>query len=318
MTSSLSPSDLETRFQQPAHFQWNSFERLPGRTIRYGYNIPDGIKPRAIVVDLPGLNDPIEKQFEAYRQLEERGIAVFTMEWMGQGGSARYLGDQRRHSDNFENDIKDFLHFMDHIVLPHLSKINAMDAPRILKAHSMGGHLALRSLSRLKNTFNKAVISAPMVEIGSLPIPKPMRLCTANFLRKTLGGEKYAPFSGDLNLSNPKRLVGTDEYSSDPARSVLHNVWMAQNPVGGVTNQWVYDAHVSIRKLRQEFAAIKTPTFVGVASNDHVVDPQATLDLCKGSQAVKAHLINGARHEIWNEADEYRNILMDQLLHLDI
>lgn len=310
---------LEERFTQPVGFQWGHFQRIPGRQIRYGYCLPESKKIDYSVVDFPGLNDPIEKHFEAHRELQANGAAVFAIEWMGQGGSARYFGvhDQRRHSVGFDVDLDDAAYFLEYIMRPVLEKYGASHRPKVLKAHSMGGHLALRSAARLPDIFNKLVISAPLVQINFGAVPHGLRLPLTMGIKAFLGGENYAPGMTDWKQKNPLRAVGTDRYSSDPKRSALHNHWMAANPVGGPTNQWLVDVHRSIRTLYKELSDIRTPAFVGVPMDESVVDSQATISALENCHRADIQIFEKAKHELFQEADPYRSPMMNALLTPD-
>ena len=57
---------------------------------------------RGTVAILQGRSEFIEKYFEVIGQLLARGFAVATMDWRGQGGSARQLKNPRKgHIDDF-------------------------------------------------------------------------------------------------------------------------------------------------------------------------------------------------------------------------
>src|SRR5579864_6726389 len=66
-----------------------------------------------------GRTEFIEKYFETIADLRRRGFAVATMDWRGQGGSARLLRNPiKGHADNFAHHDEDVRRFMTEIVLP--------------------------------------------------------------------------------------------------------------------------------------------------------------------------------------------------------
>ena len=109
-----------------------------GVNLRYArFAPPPGRK--GTVVLLQGRAEFIEKYFETARDLRARGFAVATLDWRGQGGSARGLSDARkgyvRDFADFEIDVETFYR---QVVLPDCPP------PYFALAHSMGGAVMLR------------------------------------------------------------------------------------------------------------------------------------------------------------------------------
>src|SRR5690606_30564207 len=94
------------------------------------------------VLLLNGRTEFIEKYFETIDSLRARGLAVWTLDWRGQGRSDRLLDDaERGHVGRFEDFLDDLERFVTGSVLP-----GAAGAPLTLLAHSMGGNIGLRFL----------------------------------------------------------------------------------------------------------------------------------------------------------------------------
>src|ERR1700733_13777654 len=104
---------------------------------------PD-VPARGVCVLLNGQTEFIEKYFEVIDELRGRGFAVATMDWRGQGDSARALSDESRKSyvHDFSEYEEDLDTLMNWIVTPML----ASGQRPIALAHSMGGHNLLRYL----------------------------------------------------------------------------------------------------------------------------------------------------------------------------
>ena len=95
---------------------------------------------RGTVCLFDGRGEFIEKYFEVVADLRRRGFAVATMDWRGQGGSARLLSNPRKgHVRGFAEYDRDLARFMKEIVLPDCPP------PFIALAHSMGGNILLRN-----------------------------------------------------------------------------------------------------------------------------------------------------------------------------
>ncbi len=70
-----------------------------------------------------GRSEFIEKYFETVRELRQRGFAVATIDWRGQGHSSRQLPDPRKgHVARFSDFEIDVATFMQLVVLPHVRR----------------------------------------------------------------------------------------------------------------------------------------------------------------------------------------------------
>ena len=116
---------------------------------------------RGTVCVFQGRGEFIEKYFEVVADLRRRGFAVATMDWRGQGGSARMLSNRSKgYVRSFADYDQDLAHFMKEIVLPDCQP------PYIALAHSMGGNILLRNASLPGSWFSRMVLSAPMIDIA--------------------------------------------------------------------------------------------------------------------------------------------------------
>ena len=113
----------------------------------------------------------IEKYFEVVRDLQARGFAVATLDWRGQGLSDRVLADRRKgHVKDFAEYDWDLDAFMKQVVLPDCPP------PFFALAHSMGGAILMRALAHGRRWFDRAVMSAPMLEVRIPGSPRAARL----------------------------------------------------------------------------------------------------------------------------------------------
>src|SRR5260370_5026675 len=124
------PPALPERFLPPPGFVWGSYIAADGAVLRWGHLPVDN--PRAECVMVGGFGEFIEKQFETMRDLASRGIAVWCLDWRGQGGSIRPRRlPTRPRAPKFDRDSQD---------LPALAPAQLFGRlPRLLVAHSMGG-----------------------------------------------------------------------------------------------------------------------------------------------------------------------------------
>ncbi|MCE9507875.1 MAG: alpha/beta hydrolase [Alphaproteobacteria bacterium] len=295
---------LPEKFKEPTGFQWGNFTNTQGANIRYGSLQPEGA-PKGTLVIVTGLREPVEKYFEVVREMVAKGFAVWVMDWRGQGGSDRYLKDapQKMHGAGYGEHIETLHQFAGTIV-----KKSA--GPLILLAHSMGAHIGLRYLKEHEGVFDSAVLTAPMLDVSTGVLAKPLARKLVSFAKA--GGilEKYMPGGGDWK-------EGRDPFqgnakTTDPERyEVLHEIFKSKPELtmGDPTYGWVHHAFESIDILNDEayLKAIKTPILMQISGDEAIVDKTA-------SERAAALIPNctrvdmpTAKHEIWMERDELRN-----------
>ena len=161
---------------------------------------------------LQGRAEFIEKYFEVVRELKNRGFAVVTFDWRGQGLSGRGLADRRKgYVENFRQYDTDLETVMTEVVLPCCAR------PVIGLAHSMGGAILLRSAVGGHRHFDRMILTAPMIGlpfIGSSALVRAalraMRVCGLG-TSYVPGGRgtimDVRPFAGNRRTSDPGRYA---------------------------------------------------------------------------------------------------------------
>jgi lysophospholipase len=275
-----------------------------GATMRTAHWKAIAERPRGTVVLLHGRTEFIEKYFEVVRELLERGFAVWTMDWRGQGLSTRAHGNRSKGAiDRFETFLGDLDALVD------LAREEDDRLPRYVLAHSMGGHVALRYVHDRPRAFDKAVLSAPMVDIV-LPGGRPGHALGALIARAVValggsaayapGGRDYweVPFDGNVLTNDAERH--SDEREAIRACSDL--------ALGGPTWGWLDAALRSIARLNDPGYArgIRTPVLICSAGDDSVVANRAQRALCEHMPFARLVVIAGAKHEMLKETDAVR------------
>lgn len=303
-------AELAERFQEPPGFRWHQFTR-EGRTIRFGSVFPrEPVKPKALVIVLPGLGEFIEKYYETCRNLLENGFAVGLMDWMGQGKSGRYFEDDpyKRHSGGFHQDIEDLDYFLKHYMKPMAVLTDVGRLPFALLAHSMGGNLGLRYLAEHPDVFSCAAFSAPMAGIKGIPTPAWPALKILHWVL----GTSFAPGQGNWDDS-PRKKPDQSLFSSDPERARVHYAWFEKEPgvqIHGVTYGWVYQALRACAHLHRNLHTITTPCVIAAAGKDDIVDSNAVRRAARQIPNAELLELPEARHEILMERDESRDALL--------
>jgi len=288
----------------PAGAAGGSFIAHDGMEIRYARWAPPRRGRKGTVCVFPGRAEFIEKYFETVSDLRQRGFAVAIMDWRGQGGSGRALRNPAKgHVDNFAQYDRDLAQFMSEIVLPDCPP------PYFALAHSMGGNILLRAACLRDCWFDRMVLSAPMLRIGG----KAPSLGTINAISQA------AVFLGLGDLAVPgagRELAGTgpfegNEFTSDRRRYERNRLILEKAPalgLGAPTLAWLCAAAASMKRVNG-FGfppTVHVPLLMISAGQDRIVSGKAIDDLAMQLKAGDRIVIDGARHEILQEKDSFR------------
>ncbi|MBB1094041.1 alpha/beta hydrolase [Rhodopseudomonas palustris] len=250
-----------------------------------------------------GRTEQIEKYFETVRDLQDRGFAVAMIDWRGQGHSARRLHDPRkgyvRAFSDYEVDVETFVR---EVVLPDCPP------PHFALAHSMGGAVMLRIAYSGKRWFDRMVLSAPMIDLPGRATSLPVRLLL-RAMRLAGQGGRYVPGGNDV-LANTEPFVG-NPLTSDPVRYARNAAIVAEDPTLGLASPTVAWADTSFAAMHGFRAAnypsrIRQPILMLAASHDTIVSTAAIEEFAYHLRAGSHLMIAGARHEILQEQDRYR------------
>ncbi|MCV3207269.1 alpha/beta hydrolase [Mesorhizobium sp. YC-39] len=279
------------------------FTARDGKKIRYGLFAATARPMKGTVVVLTGRNECIEKYFETIRDLTERGLGVATLDWRGQGDSDRLIGDrQRGYVRSFFDYTSDLEQFFEEIVLPDCR------GPYYILAHSAGAVITLLAAPSMVNRVRRMVLIAPFLAVPDLPvsITTVRRVCT---LFCYLGlGRLYAAWG-----LRPKETApfATNKVTSDPERfrrnTLLYEAY-PQLALGGPTIRWLKAAAEASETISDPdfMARIQVPLLVIAAGADQVVSTRAVEAYTRRLRLGSLLMIDGARHEILQEADLYR------------
>lgn len=250
-----------------------------------------------------GRGECIEKYFETVRDLRERGFAVAMIDWRGQGHSSRQLRDPRKgyvHKfSDFEIDVETFVQ---QVMLPDCPP------PYFALAHSMGGAVMLRVAHSGKRWFDRIVLSAPMIDLHGSATKLPVRILVRSLRWLGMGGN-YVP-------GGSSALVGTTTFvnnplTSDPVRYARNAAIYAEDPTLGIASPTVawadtaFKAMMGFREMNYP-SRIRQPILMLAASNDTVVSTPAIEEFAYHLRAGAHLVIAGAKHEILQEQDRYR------------
>lgn len=288
----------------PAGTVDGSFITYDGMEVRFARWGPPKRGRKGTVCVFTGRAEFIEKYLETVSDLRQRGFAVAMIDWRGQGGSSRtHRNRAKGHVDDFSQYERDISQFMSEVVLPDCPP------PYFALAHSMGGNILLRIACMRDCWFDRMVLSAPMIRLGgkapSLGLTSAVAQC-AVFLGL---GDLFIP-------GGPREATGTGPFegnilTSDSRRYERNRLILEAAPelgVGAPTVAWLYAAAASM-KLISGFGfppKVHVPVLMVSAGGDAIVSNKAIDELAMQLRAGDRIVIDGARHEILQEQDRFR------------
>ena len=304
-------TNVRALWTMPPRGRYGFLDTSDGAGIRYaiwpneGRDTKKPKRPRGTVILLTGRREFIEKHVETIIDLLNRDFAVYAMDWRGQGLSTRPLPDrQKGYVRSFDNYLDDLHLFVETIVRPRAP------GPYFILAHSMGGHITLRYLHDHPDIIERAVLTAPMVDIGPGPFLHATLSTGISLITWLGGGRSYAPRQKGFDPQEIK--FAGNLLTSDPGRFHIETGWAASNPelgLGGPTYGWLYAALKSIRILKSRGypEKISAPVLMVQSGIEHIVCNEAQDKLAARMPRAQVVRIDGARHEILHERDEFRN-----------
>ena len=258
---------------------------------------------RKTCVLLHGRTEFIEKYDEVIGELTGRGYTVWTFDWRGQGLSSRETDNRHKgHSNDFQDYLDDLQAFLSDVVADECA------SQRLLLAHSMGGHLALRHLLGGATRFTHAAICAPMTAIRFGGPGRKRMVKWVACLGRWLGkATDYAPGSGDCTAESYE--ASFPKLTSSRKRYENYLAAVRRQPdleLGGVTYGWLNAALKSSRKLMREAAGghRHPPITLFLAGREQIVDNAATLKLAALVDDSEVITYPDAQHEIMMESDQ--------------
>lgn len=291
----------------PQNIAGGFFTTRDGKKIRYGLFAAVTRPLKGTVVLLPGRNECIEKYFETIRDLTDRGLGVATLDWRGQGGSDRLIRDrQRGYVRSFYDYTGDLEQFFEDIVLPDCR------SPYYILAHSAGAVIALLAAPSMVNRVRRMVLIAPFLTVPDFPlsVKTVRRVCS---LLCFLGlGRLYAAWGPRPRQTLP---FAVNKVTSDPGRYQRNTKIYEDYPqlaLGGPTIRWLQAAIKASEAISEPdfMARIQVPLLVIAAGADQVVSTKAVEAYTRRLRLGSLLMIDGAKHEILQEADVYREQLL--------
>lgn len=288
------------------------FDGADGQPLRYGlWPMPqDG---HGSVVVLGGRGEFIEKHYETYADLLDRGFGVAAMDWRGQGLSARgghppgkdHLADYRFRRADLDSFFR-------------LVMRQKMPPPYYGIAHSMGGHILAHHLHDQPNAVQRAVLCSPMIGLDfALPLRPVIGAMTG--IMHGLGRDDaflpgQGPYQGDRRGYESRAFLTSDrERYEDEGAAIKANPALAP---GGMTFGWLRATRWSIAALNAPGypEAIATPMLILMAGDDRLVSNRAITKFAARVPQAQLVEIPQARHELLKENDAIRRQVWGEIM----
>ncbi|MBX3530114.1 MAG: alpha/beta hydrolase [Rhizobiaceae bacterium] len=274
-----------------------------GVSVRYARFAATGRPLKGTVIIVTGRNEYIEKYFETIRDLSARGLGTLIFDLRGQGLSDRLISDPARgYVADFDDYAGDVEELFERVALPDCR------GPFFLLGHSIGATIGLLVAPAMVNRIRRMVLLGPLLGYPQLPVS------TATLRRVTgalhvLGlGRIYASRTRDRRAVTP---FAVNKLTTDHTRYERNLTLRRLHPelaLAGPTASWVYASCRAIEKIEDPdfLARINVPTLIMAAGADEVVSTPAIERLVMRLRAGSLITIDGARHEMLQESDLYR------------
>ena len=268
---------------------------------------PAGGPARGSILFAGGRGDFIEKYLEVYGYWHALSWEVTAFDWRGQGASR---GDiQGGNLLSFDPLVGDFADLI-------ADWRTGTPGPHVAVAHSMGGHLLLRTLIDRQPALDAAVLVAPMIRVNSAPLSPSIApfvtdfMCLVGFRNEPVW---KAPVESLLPDSRRQHiLTGSAERYSD------EQYWWEQQPgfkLGAPSWGWMRAAYRSAASFTPEkLGRVAKPLLLIGTERDRLVSPEAIRAAAALIPGAELHMYPDAGHEILREADPIR---LDALARID-
>ncbi len=273
--------------------------------------------PTTAIVISSGRTESYIKYKELVYDLYQAGYSVYILDHRGQGLSGRMLSGDTRHDIGYVRDFADYAadlkQFYTQFVLPTGHRHYA------LLCHSMGGCIGSAYLETWPRDFACAVLSSPMHQPSTAPVPAWLAEILLDTLSLAGRGEEYAPGQRGYDANAP---FADNQLTQSEIRWKLFRREFAENPaarLGGASVHWVKAALDAGEAAQARAGAIEVPVLLLQAGADSVVVPEAQQAFCDRLNqarpgACRLERIPGAWHELFIATDVYRRPALELIL----
>ncbi len=256
---------------------------------------------RGAVVISHGFCESIEKYKEVIYYFVSAGYQVYLADHRGHGRSLRVTDHPNMvHVEHFSDYVEDLHFLITSVVLPSSGAL-----PLYLYAHSMGGGIGALYLETYPDTFQKAILTSPMLGIYMGPVPSPFARALGFLMIRLHRQERYAPGQHAF-------IPGESWQESGSACRERYEYYQTKKETTplfqtcGSSYGWAYESLCACRQITQKRNCdkITVPVLVFQSMDDGFVKPSAIRRFVKNTPTARLVPIKGSRHEIYNSSQK--------------
>lgn len=294
-------NDVTRRRTLPPEARFGTLRAADGWALRrMEWPQGSGKTPRGSLVFAGGRGDFIEKYLEAFAHWHDAGWTVTAFDWRGQG---------RSRGDIDRGNVESFDPFVDDCAALLADWRRDGPGPHVAVAHSMGGHLMLRTIVERRPALDAAVLVAPMILPNGAPLPAWLApgiadtMCSLGFGAQPIW---KTPTMFDRPGSRRQSfLTGSRERYEDEL------YWWRQEPglnLGLPSWGWMRAAYRSAERAFAPalLAGVDVPILILGTDRDRLVSPAAIRRVAGQLPGATLHMYPDAGHEVLREADPVR------------
>ncbi len=271
--------------------------------------IPQGAKGTVFL--LSGRTEYMEKYGRTAADLAQRGYAMISLDWRGQGLSARVLDDPMAgHIGDFSEYQSDLQALLD------LARAQGLPEPWYMLAHSMGGCIGLRTLMG-DHPFKAAAFSAPMWGILMAAWMRPFATALSSASRWFHFDDRFAPGTKATTYVLDQAFSGNTLTSDAEMWDYMRRQALAHPDLslGGPSLGWL-NAALNECQLLAQMRSPDFPVLTGLGTAEKIVDT-GPIHLRMGAwPRGKLSLFSGAEHEVLMERSATRLRFMNEAADL--
>jgi lysophospholipase len=287
----------------PANAFVDRIEMRDGVSLRYARFAATGRPLKGTVIIVTGRNEYIEKYFETISDLSARGLGVLIFDLRGQGLSDRLISDPARgYVDDFGSYVADLEELFERVALPDCR------GPFFLLGHSIGATISLLAAPAMVNRVRRIVLLGPLLGYPGLPVSTATVRRVTGFMRAVGLGRTYMTRTRDRRAVTP---FAVNKLTTDHTRYERNLTLRRLHPelaLAGPTASWMHASckAIDIAEDPDFLARVNVPTLIIASGADEVVSTPAIERLALRLRAGSLITIDGARHELLQESDLYR------------
>lgn len=270
------------------------------------YRIYDHPEAENVLFILQGWTEAARKYAEFIYDVYQQKISVVAFDWRGQGRSGRPLEDtQITYVQDYQQYVSDLK-----AVLAKLQDRFA-DRQKVALAHSMGANILSVYLTENPDTFDRVILSSPMLDIKTDPFPEWFAWIVSRSMEWMGFGENYifghGPFTGyydNMVTTSDKRYRMWLEYKRRDQSIV----------VNGASFSWLRSSLEATWFMKEHANRLTMPILMLQAGKDLFVDTDGQDKVCKEAKLCLKMVFPQAKHEILNETDRIRNKAVSEVI----